>query len=146
MRMTTRLIAMLLIVGGAAQADTFLTIDDEADLTNAIEFIQRMNEAFGDTYSQPIVRIYTNKPCAVISNVWSKSDEYWKGFKDGAKWAVSNGYDQCSHTTNWAFTNCAAVVTNYVTVTQECHRAHIETRNIWLGDGKIVTNDAGVEK
>lgn len=32
-------------------------------------------------------------------------------------------------------------------VTQECHRAHLETRNIWLGDGKIVTNDAGdVEK
>lgn len=39
------------------------------------------------------------------------------------------------------------VVTNYVTVTQEFQRQHCdEPCNQWLGDGKIVTNDVGVEK
>lgn len=47
-------------------------------------------------------------------------------------------------------TNHAPTVgTQYVdrVVTQECTRQHCdEPRNQWLGDGKIVTNDVGVEK
>lgn len=47
------------------------------------------------------------------------------------------------------------VITNYVTVTQECTRAHCTNAclncgtwkpNQWLGDGKIVTNDCNTAK